>query len=558
MRFVLEESRRLTGPNLWMETCGAIIEANIYDFNINDFIEIWSIYAKRLLHDVGWTDEKLFPKPFTEGANLVFTAPLDALYAATEINDYAYELTVQRIEKGSAEIDPIKVHQLKEEISHEVNPKLMELRKAAEYHKVTLLSDDDEVSIGLGKGSETFDVNQIPKPNKIKWKAIHDIPVAVVTGTNGKSTTVRITYEILKASGKTVGTTSTDFIKVGDEIIDTGDYSGPGGARAILRNKKVEAAVLEVARGGILRRGLSVHKADAVCVTNIAADHLGQYGINTVEELAEAKFVVTKLIDGANYVVLNADDHYVIDQAMRLRKNMFWISTDPTNELVQSSGCYLNGKDIEYRFKGKHETLINVDDMAFTFGGAAKHNVYNAMAAIGITKMMGLDDDTIRNGLKSFKSDTDDNPGRTNFFKINGATVIVDFAHNEHGMNAIISMGKTIDAKRKLIMVGHAGDRTDHDVEVLCKAAYQIEPDCVVIAEVPEYLRGRDPGELPRLFQKEFLKFGMDREQIIKAKNSVAAVEKALEWMKKGDLLLLMVLNNKEEILKKLSELQAQ
>lgn len=556
MRFVLEESRRLTGPNLWMDTSGAIIEANIYDYDINLFIKQWTDIVKKLLLDVGWQNEKTYAKAFMDGANLVFSAPLDALYAATELNDYAYELTVNLIKNGDYKINPIRVHKIKEAISDETNPRLLALKKAAYKNKKVFLSDDDEVSVGLGIHSQTWDVDDVPSPDDIAWDKIGDIPVVLITGTNGKSTTVRLTNEIFKAHGYSVGTTSTDFIKVGDEIIDRGDYSGPGGARAILRRNDVEAAILEVARGGILRRGLSINTASAACVTNVASDHLGQYGINTVQELAEAKFVITKAIHAANYVVLNADDDNVIEQALRINKNIFWTSLDPENELIKQTGCYLDGNEVKYNFNGKSKKLLNVEEMSFTFNGAARHNIYNALSAAALALSIGIPDESIIKGLKSFKSDSSDNPGRSNIFNIKGAKILVDFAHNEHGMNAIIAMGQSIEAKRKLVMVGHAGDRTDHDIEVLAEAAYQIKPDCVVIAEVPEYLRGRDPGELPHLFQKEFIKFGMEKKNIIKSKNSIQAVEKALEWMQEGDLLLLMVLNNKEEILKKLSELQ--
>lgn len=556
MKFELVESRRLTGPNLWMNSSGAIIEVNIFDFAIEDFVTIWSKYTRELLNKLSWNEENIFYKVFENGVNIAFSAPIDALYAATEINEYAYDLTLKKIKNIDSKIDPVKLNTLKETIASESNPQLIKMKKAAVKHHVSLLSDDEVVSVGLGKGSVSWTVDNIPNPKDVDWKKVFDIPVALVTGTNGKSTTVRLLSEILQAEDYQAGITSTDFIKVGDKIIDRGDYSGPGGARKILRHKEVDIAVLEVARGGILRRGLPIEKAKTACVTNVAADHLGQYGVNMVEELAEVKFVVTKVVNDADYIVLNADDELSVRIAARNSKNIFWTSLKSDNALSQQTGCRLIDNKLEYHFKNTSKTLININDITFTFNGAAKHNIYNVMNTIGLAKSLGISDGAIVKGLRAFKSDSIDNPGRVNSFEINGAKILVDFAHNEHGMKSIIEMAKTIKAKRKLIMLGHAGDRSDQDIKALCKAAYAINPDCVIIAEIVDYLRGRKLGEIPHIFQNEFLKLGMGRKNILKGKNSIDAVEKALDWMQQGDFLLLMVLDNKEKILTKLNNLQ--
>ena len=185
-----------------------------------------------------------------------------------------------------------------------------------------MLCDDDEMSIGHGAGSSTWPVADLPDPSAIDWAAHHNVPIAMITGTNGKTTTTRLCAAIARAAGKISGLTSTDFVGVGDDILDRGDYSGPGGARLLLRDKRLDVGFLEVARGGILRRGLPTRQAQVAVVTNVAADHLGQYGVNTVEELARAKFAVHRSLARDGVLVLNADDSYVVAEAAQTTANI--------------------------------------------------------------------------------------------------------------------------------------------------------------------------------------------------------------------------------------------
>ncbi len=180
--------------------------------------------------------------------------------------------------------------------ARESKPRLLAMQAAAASHHVPFLWDDDEVSVGFGKNAMTWPAEQVPEPESVDWSAIGSVPLGIVTGTNGKSTTVRLSAAILSAAGLRAGITSTDYIRVGDEILERGDFSGPGGARTLLRHPQSEAVVLEVARGGLLRRGVGVEHADAALITNIAADHMGEYGINTVADMAEAKFIVRRAL----------------------------------------------------------------------------------------------------------------------------------------------------------------------------------------------------------------------------------------------------------------------
>ncbi len=221
---------------------------------------------------------------------------------------------------------------LKEVIGLEQNPALVRLQQAADFRQIDLLSDDELVSLGHGKGSQVWGINAIPDVEDIAWDHLHNLPVALITGTNGKSTSVRLATAIGEAAGLISGSTSTDFVKVGDEVLDYGDYSGPGGARMLLRDKRLEIAFLETARGGILRRGLPLFRARAALVTNIAADHLGQYGVNTVEALAEAKFAVARAVTPDGVLVLNADDPLVVTNGLKFAQAKCWFSLDQEND----------------------------------------------------------------------------------------------------------------------------------------------------------------------------------------------------------------------------------
>jgi len=303
------------------------------------------------------------------------------------------------------------------------------------------------VSLGHGCGSQTWLVTEIPAPNQVDWSALHDVPVAMVTGTNGKSTCVRLASAVATAANKVAGVTSTDFVRVGDTILDHGDYSGPGGARLLLRDKRLEVAFLEVARGGILRRGLALNRAQAALITNVAADHLGQYGINTVPALIEVKFSVFRTLAPGGVLVLNADDAGLVAHAQKLAgeiaeqgKTIAWFSLDKNNPcIVEASSrglpCGWLQDSVLWYFDGSDsQSVIAVADVPITMGGAAEYNIQNALGVMCLCIAFNLSVDAVREGLGKFHNNPEDNPGRCNEFEVNGARVFVDFAHNPHSI----------------------------------------------------------------------------------------------------------------------------
>ncbi|MFQ5547939.1 MAG: Mur ligase family protein, partial [Woeseia sp.] len=302
------DARRLTGPSLLWDKPGSILDVRCDETEAATLVPFWKKNIRRMLDAVGWEGESTCSRRLSEGVSLAFSAPIDALYAASEINEWAWACCDGEFNgAGTPDFDET-LDRIRAEIAEEANPGLMTLERSADNHGVSFLSDDDEVSVGLGSGSVTWPVRDIPNPDDIPWEGLHDIPVGLITGTNGKTTTVRLSMHIARAAGRNVGLSSTDWIAVNDRIIDRGDWSGPGGARTVLRQRDVDLAILETARGGLLRRGLGVAKADAALITNVAEDHLGDFGSQNLNELLDVKWIVSRAVENSGSLILNADD----------------------------------------------------------------------------------------------------------------------------------------------------------------------------------------------------------------------------------------------------------
>ncbi len=558
-----DDSRRLTGPNRHTPGPAVVLEATVGEADRERIVAAWERHARRLLGALGWSDERTFVRRHATGASLGFTAPEDALYAATEVNEAAWAAAAADLGGETSPEHAATVERLRAAIAAERNPALRALHAAADRHGVAFFFNDDAATVGLGAGSRTWDVHHLPAPDEVDWSAVHDVPVALVTGTNGKSTTVRLVAAMAAASGRTAGLSSTDFVRVGDEIVDRGDYSGPGGARRVLRDRRVEVAVLETARGGLLRRGLALDRAAVALVTNVAEDHMGEYGIHALDDLIEAKLIVRQAVERGGLLLLNADDAGLVRHAARFSGRLAWFGLDPdapalAGHRAAGGRTYTVEDGAFVAIRGHRRTeVLPVDEAPITLGGAARHGVANALAAIGLAEALGLPMEGIRGGLRAFRSDPVDNPGRGNYFDIAGARVLVDFAHNEHGIAAIADTVRALPAERRLVMLGHAGDRTDAEIRALARAAWSVAPEHVIITELPEHLRGRAPGEVSALINDEIRRLGAGPEHVTYAPDPATGARLALDWMRPGDLLLLFVLSRRSEVLAMLHEARA-
>ena len=557
----LVDSRRLTGPNLWLPSAGAVIEIRGPENGIDDFVSMYRSSLRYALEVLGLTGRSVETTRHSQGAIIAFEASIDTLYAATEVADAVFASTMGALERGSdpSRLESSEIERLALAIKKERSQELLALSEAASLHGVAFLWDDECVSIGMGLGSVSFAADAIPPPTEIDWAAVRNIPLALVSGTNGKSTTVRLVAKIIRGAGKLVGFSSTDYIQIGERIVERGDYSGPGGGRAVLRNPEVDAAVLEVARGGLLRRGLGVEHATVSCITNIAEDHLGEYGIETTDQLARTKLLVARGLKDDQPLVLNADSEDLVRNAPNNRP-VIWFSRsrgNPTLLAGVASGATAfttTEENIVQVFPNGSLVIAAINDIPMTMSGAATYNVENVLAACAICVHMGVPTEVIGEGLRQFESDVNDNPGRGNRFEINGATILLDFAHNPHGLDAIIGTVNRLDAARKLILLGQAGDRSDDEIRRLARSAARLDPDRIVVSEFPDYLRGRNIGEVPEILRQEFIHLGIDPASIDYAADCIVGTRQALEWCGSGDLALLLAHSDRDKVLAELTE----
>lgn len=376
------------------------------------------------------------------------------------------------------------------------------------------------------------------------------IPIIAVTGTNGKSTTCRMVSRILRQTGLNVGLTSTSGVYLNEERIAAVDASGPKSAKLVLREPTVDVAVLETARGGILREGLGYDRSDIGAVLNIDADHLGLKGIDTVEDLAWVKSVVVENVSRDGVSVLNADDRLTRRMNARGRKAFFslrggeemadWLRRHVNlggMAVVREPGPY--GGEIVVWDHGDRLPLMSAGEIPATLRGAAEFNIANALAATAIAYGHGLNLPVIRTALASFATTFEQMPGRLNIFDGHPFRVILDYAHNPAGLTAL---GKVITAmrpqhRRSIAMISIPGDRRDADIEEMGRLAAGLF-DELVFREGPDN-RGRKPGEILRLLTEGALSAGATPQRIHCRPEEKDAVQAALRGAGPGDLLVL-------------------
>ena len=328
------------------------------------------------------------------------------------------------------------------------------------------------------------------------------VPILAVTGTNGKTTTTRLLAHIVKQTGQVTGYTTTDGTYIGEYLVDSGDNTGPQSAQLILSDPTVEVAVLETARGGILRSGLGFDQCDVGVVLNVAADHLGIGDIDTVEQLAKLKSVLVESVMPKGYAVLNADDPLVAQMAQRVKAQIAYFSMNPDNELVARhtaagglAAIYENGylSILKGDWTLRIEQAINVP---LTMGGRAPFMIANALAACLAAFAQGLKIEDIRSALSSFQASVDQTPGRMNLFNLGSYHALLDYAHNPHSYKALGSFVQNWDGMR-IGVVGAPGDRRDEDFVTLGRLSAEMFDRIIVKEDIDR--RGREPGVVAKL-----------------------------------------------------------
>jgi cyanophycin synthetase len=370
------------------------------------------------------------------------------------------------------------------------------------------------------------------------------IPIAAITGTNGKTTTTRMVGHILKLAGYTVGMATTDGVYIDGVLTVRGDMTGPFSSQLVLRDPTIDAAVLESARGGIVRSGLGWRRCNVGAVLNVAADHLGLGGIDSVDELAEVKQIIAEVAQ--DFCVLNADDERVVRMAEHSPARPIYVTTDCGNELVRRHVAQrgwamaleegLDGPRLVL-YKGDDQIpLLSARQIPSTLEGKAMHNVQNAMFAAAIATGLGVDVEDIRQGLRTFTNDFFQAPGRLNFYYEHPFKVLLDYAHNAHSMEAVARTIRELAVSgRRIGVIAAPGDRREEDVLALAAAAAPAF-DLVLLKEDDD-LRGREPGEVGEILRSGLIQAGCPAERIVPGVyKEEEAVLKALGMARAGDL----------------------
>ncbi len=526
------------------------------------------------------------------GTALALRAPVDQLFTATEINEWAFCAALVESDPGRwADLEARLVSAARKAAADaagspepgarvpmpvafsaalpvleenaafvrfatlskiESAPRLRALTDEADRRALLQVLDDDHLTLGSGAGGRTWPLDALPAPDDVPWTTLSAVPSAIVTGSNGKTTTVRLLAACVRAHGRRDGYNCTDGVFIAGEQIESGDYSGPAGTRRVLRDARVETAILETARGGILRRGLAAERADVAVVTNISSDHFGEYGIHDLAGLADVKLVVASVVGDDGLLVLNADDPLLLARAGDFDGRLGLFSRDddhPALTTLRLRGGATSGiraGRLLVRHADARHDLGAIVDMPLTVGGNADYNVSNIAGAALAAMELGVPAATIVPVLARFGADPADNPGRLMRFGYRGAQLLIDYAHNPEGLAGLMTVAARLPRTGRLaVILGQAGNRADADIEQLAATAARFKPDLVVIKEIENYLRGRAPGETPALIQSALRRAGVSDGSIERCPTEMAAVHRVLEWARPGDVLVMPVHDRK-------------
>jgi UDP-N-acetylmuramyl tripeptide synthase len=461
-------SRRITGPHPWIATHGAAIEI---EGVAHADAEAWIASLVQWQDRLPWITAPFF-RWAGEHLTLALEAPIDQLDTAATLLDH---VVLGEPADGSAVLGAAAA---------EASPRLVAAWHAADGPAFV---DEDGLTIGVGQRARTWPLDALPEPGDAHPAPGDEVPFVFITGTNGKTTTARLLADMARAAGHTVGLTSSDAIVIGDDPPEPGDWTGPGAARRVLRDPRVSLAVLETARGGLMRRGLVARGAKAALVTNISADHLGEWGLETLEDLADAKLSVRRgLARGAPLWVPEAAQ---LLRARPLAQGARTFGRDGPLAAVVGDVIVYEGHPV-----------ASLHEVPLLLGGAATFHLDNALAALTLAATLGLPWDAVRTSLLRFGTAQAPNPGRTERYAWRGRTVLVDFAHNPDGLMGLLAVARGL-GQRLHLLLGQAGDRTDAEVVALARVAREAGLTRIQLKRLPEHARGRHVDETVALLR---------------------------------------------------------
>lgn len=542
-------------------------------------IEGWGARAARARAALGWTMPGLVARRHAGGVSLALAAPPDQLFTATEVNEWALCATLLALDPArwshlelslaatalESAADPAAVvapvleegaalARLELLSTREGRPDLTGLLAAAAARSLPHVLDETLLTLGAGMGGRDFELTSLPQASAVPWSALHDIPTAVITGSNGKTTSVRLVAACAEAHGWPSAYCCTDGVFLGATALASGDYSGPLGARLVIREHRARCAVVEAARGGILRRGMALNHAHAALVTNVSPDHFGEYGIDDLDGLADVKLSVAGLLAPEDLLVLNADDERLVAKAEDLAGRfgrapaLAWFALDADQTLLRAhrerggATCGVRRGRLLLERGGAQHDLGHVSDMPLTVGGSARYNIANLAGAALVAARLGVPPAVIAAVFARFGSSVGDNFGRLMRFERGGVRILVDYAHNAEGLRGLLEVAEHLRGGGRLgTLLGHAGNRQDAEIAALARVAAAFHPALVVVKENEAHLRGRPPGEIPRIIHAALLEAGLPESALPVCLSELEAVRCALEWARPGDVLALPV-----------------
>ncbi len=586
------------GANLFFAGTGATLELIAVPGDaaqLQSLLQAWRGRVSQTRTMLGWTETGIAVRPHANGVSLSIAAPVDQLFLATEVNEWA--LCAALLERDPARGADLEVALLAAALENapadtpvsaldapvleqsaararflrlqagEARPDLRAVLAAADSRGLPVILDEKTLTLGAGVGGQSYPLEALPAPEAIPWASLRDIPTALVTGSNGKTTTVRLLAACAREQGWRAAYNCTDGVFSGGEALAHGDYSGPAGARRVLRDARTEAAILEVARGGILRRGVAITRAHVVVVTNISADHFGEYGIDDLDGLADTKLAIAGVLPQGGLLVMNADDPLLRAKAEGLEQRfgrapiLAWFALDFDHPLLREhrarSGATCGVRDGQLLLSlaggaggagrgGTDAATVNlgaVTALPLTVDGYATYNIANLAGAALAATALGIAASNIASVYARFGAALEDNPGRMMRFEAKGVRVLVDYAHNPDGLRGFLQVASQMRTQpgRLGLVLGHAGNRKDEDVQELARVAAEFRPDLIVIKEDEAHLRGRSAGDVPRIIRAELLRLGLSDAALPMRANELDAARCALEWARPGDVLALPI-----------------
>lgn len=555
---------RLMGANLFFPEPGAVLDATLNSEDMKDIdkiVELWYKELARVMHALNWRGYKAVHQIYSNGVKFAITAPADLLYVAAFSVVEIWNSVYNEYKTGAPnDIEDI-LDELVPDLRRHLDLKYRAIFSEAHRRLLNVFIEKYDVCIGSGKTAYRADIDDIVLED-IPWNDIKEVPTVIVTGTNGKTTTVRLTAYITRHAKRKVGYCSTDWVVVGDEIVEKGDMSGPTGNLRVMVNPDVEMAVLEAARGGLVRRGLIADFVSAATVTNISEDHLGQDGIETVEDLAYVKCLIYQAVRPDGYRIINIDDPELYKRVFTIEGKKILVTQRDLNhpDVVKVAAhaehiCYIKDDAFYWRSEGKDELVATFAETPITVNGFAKHNVENTMQAICLSFSLGLNLTEIREGITTYENTVSNNRGRANVFTHNGGTIIVDFAHNPAAIGAILNMCKAYKAPEGnfSMLVGNTGNRL-RMTDSICQMIADAKVDEIMIKEIPNFLRGAALGEIPKMIEDSLLSKGVRADQITMIETEENALEHVLATIKTGDVCAFLCHSNTGKIIEALEE----